>query len=321
MRTSRPQMPGLPARALPVLALVLPTCAALFAFSRAHAAEAPTAACKSTVSGDLRLHELNSKIFGNTRTIRVLLPPGYDAAENRARRYPVLYMLDGQNLFDACLSDVSHHEWGLDETVYRLTNAKQIPAMIVVGVDHAGKDRAHEYLPYKDYVGNPDMAEPAGKRFPDFLTSEVMPLIDGTYRTLQGHPNTALGGSSYGGVATLYALMAKPGSFGYGLIESPTMWVGMGQLVRDTSPLIAMPEKVFVAFGGKEADNPAGREKMIGLIRIVESNFRTAGYDESTFRFVLEPEAVHTETAWAQRLPGALTFLFGQWKETPAQGR
>ena len=193
------------------------------------------------------------------------MPPGYDAAENRARRYPVLYMLDGQNLFDACLSDVSHHEWTLDETVYQSGERKKIPAMIVVGVDHAGKDRAHEYLPYKDYVGNPDMAEPAGKRFPDFMTSEVMPLIDGKYRTLQGHPNTAIGGSSYGGVATLYALMAKPIHFGYGLIESPTMWVGMGQLVRDTSPLIAMPEKVFVAFGGKEADNPAGREKMIGL--------------------------------------------------------
>ncbi len=64
--------------------------------------------CKSTVSGDLRIHSLASDIFNNTRSIRVLLPPGYDAAENRSKRYPVLYMLDGQNLFDACLSDVSH---------------------------------------------------------------------------------------------------------------------------------------------------------------------------------------------------------------------
>src|SRR5688500_18052475 len=67
--------------------------------------------CKSTVNGDLRIHQLASNIFNNTRSIRVLLPPGYDAAENRGKRYPVLYMLDGQNVFDACLSNVSHTEW------------------------------------------------------------------------------------------------------------------------------------------------------------------------------------------------------------------
>ena len=290
-------------------------------FSAAALADSPATPCKSTVSGDLRLHPLESRIFGNTRTIRVLVPRDYDAPENRSRRYPVLYMLDGQNLFDACLSDVSHHEWGLDEIVYRLVADKKIPPMIVVGVDHAGKDRAHEFLPYRDYVGDPDMPEPAGKRFPDFLVQEVIPLVDGKYRTLPGQPNTGIGGSSYGGVATLYALMAQPGRFGYGLIESPTMWIGMGQLVRDTSPLVAMPVKVFVGFGGKEADNPVIVDKMIGLIRQVESNFRKEGYNDGTFRFVVEPEALHTESAWEQRLPGALTFLFGDWKETAAPAR
>lgn len=288
-------------------------CAGLLCAATANAADPPSG-CKSTVSGDLRLHTLESRIFGNSRTIRVLLPPGYDAPENQSRRYPVLYMLDGQNLFDACLSDVSHQEWGVDETVYRLVAGKKIPPLIVVGVDHAGKDRAHEYLPYKDYVGGPDMGEPAGRRFPDFLTSEVMPLVDGRYRTLQGQPNTGIGGSSYGGVASLYALLAKPGNFGYGLIESPTLWVGMGQPVRDTDPLIALPAKVFIAFGGKEADDPAVSGKMIGLVRRVEANFRAAGYDDSNIRVVIEPEALHSEPAWAGRLPGALTFLFGEWR-------
>jgi predicted alpha/beta superfamily hydrolase len=273
--------------------------------------------CKSTVSGDVRLHQLDSRIFGNTRTIRVLLPPGYDLPENRARRYPVLYMLDGQNLFDACLSDVSHHEWGMDEIVYRLVAEKKIPPLIVVGVDNAGKNRTHEYLPYKDFAGDPEMDEPAGKRFPEFMTREVMPLVDGKYRTLQGQPNTGIGGSSYGGVATLYALMARPNAFGYGLIESPTMWIGMGQLVRDTSPFIAMPRKVFFGFGGKEAD-PMIVGKMIGLIRQVVSNLTAAGYDDSNVRFTIDPDALHTEAAWEKRLPEALTFLFGDWKETPA---
>ena len=288
-------------------------CAGLLCAATANAAD-PLSGCKSTASGDLRLHSLESRIFGNSRTIRVLLPPGYDAPENQSRRYPVLYMLDGQNLFDACLSDVSHQEWGVDETVQRLVAERKIPPLIVVGVDHAGKDRAHEYLPYKDYVGGPDMGEPAGKRFPDFLTGEVMPLVDGRYRTLQGQPNTGIGGSSYGGVASLYALLAKPGHFGYGLIESPTLWVGMGQPVRDTDPLIAMPARVFMAFGGKEADDPAVSDKMIGLVRRVEANFRAAGYDDSNIRVVIEPEALHSEPAWASRLPGALTFLFGEWR-------
>lgn len=290
-------------------------CAGLLCSATAMTAEAPPD-CKSTVTGDLRLHVLESRVFGNTRTIRVLLPPGYDAPENRSRRYPVLYMLDGQNLFDACLSDVSHREWGVDETVRRLVAERKIPPLIVVGVDHAGKDRAHEYLPYKDFVGGPDMAEPAGKRFPDFLAGEVMPLVDGQYRTLTGQPNTGIGGSSYGGVAALYALLAQPGRFGYGLIESPTLWVGMGQLVRDTDPLIAMPAKVFIAFGGKEADDPAVNDKMVGLVRRVEGNFRAAGYDDSNIRIVVEPEALHSEPAWAGRLPGALQFLFGEWRET-----
>jgi predicted alpha/beta superfamily hydrolase len=287
-------------------------------FSGASFAQAaPAATCKSTVSGDLHLHALKSTIFGNERTVRVLLPEGYGDAANKDRRYPVLYMLDGQNVFDACLSDVSRHEWGVDETVRQLVAGKKIPAMIVVGVDHAGKDRAREYLPYKDFVGNPDMDEPAGKLFPDFMTKEVMPLVDAQYRTLQGPANTGIGGSSYGGVASLYALLAKPNTFGYGLIESPTLWVGMGQLVRDTDPLVVMPQKVFVGFGGKEAGEPKFNDKMVGLIRQVETNFHAAGYDASNFRFVVDPDAEHTEAAWEKRLPGALTFLFGDWEPTP----
>jgi predicted alpha/beta superfamily hydrolase len=182
-------------------------------------------------------------------------------------------------------------------------------------VVHANEDHRRDLL-----LGNPDMPEPAGKRFPDFLVQEVMPLVDGRYRTLPGQPNTGIGGSSYGGVATLYALLAQPGRFGYGLIESPTMWIGMGQLVRDTSPFIALPVKVFFGFGGKEGD-PMIVGKMTGLIRQVVSNLEAAGYNESNVRFVVDPDALHTEAAWEKRLPDALTFLFGDWKETPPPAR
>lgn len=266
--------------------------------------------CKSTVSGDLRIHPLASRIFNNTRSIRVLLPPGYDTAENRSKRYPVLYMLDGQNLFDACLSDVSHEEWQLDETVYRLIREKAIPEMIVVGVDHASAKRAYEFLPYRDSF-NPDPQEPAGQRFPYFLA------VNGQYRTLTGQANTALGGSSYGGVATLYALLARPQAFGYGLIESPSIWVGMGQLIRDTSPLVAVPRKVFIAFGSGEMSPGEGERLVQGFFATVAANFKAAGYDDSNFRYVYEQGAKHTESAWAKRLPDALKFMFGDWKPQP----
>jgi predicted alpha/beta superfamily hydrolase len=272
--------------------------------------------CKSTASGDLRTHALASDIFNNTRSIRVLLPPGYDAAVNRSKRYPVLYMLDGQNLFDACRSEVSHEEWRLDETIYRLIREKAIPEMIVVGVDHAGAKRAYEFLPYRDSF-NPDLEEPAGKYFPDFLATEVLPFVNGHYRTLTGQGNTGLGGSSYGGVATLYALMARPQTFGYGLIESPSIWVGMGQLIRDTSPLVAVPRKVFMAFGSGEMSGGEGERLVQGFFATVAANFKVAGYDDSNFRYVYEQGAKHTESAWARRLPDALKFLFGDWKPQP----
>ena len=178
----------------------------------AAAAAVHAAECKSTVSGDLRIHSLTSKVFDNTRSIRVLVPPGYDAPENRNKRYPVLYLLDGQNLFDACLSDVSHAEWQIDETVYRLIREKAIPQLLVVGIDHAGVKRPYEFLPYRDHVGNPDMEEPAGRKFPDFLATEVLPFVNERYRTLTGHGNTGIGGSSYGGVATRYSWALAPRS-------------------------------------------------------------------------------------------------------------
>lgn len=296
--------------------LCLALCTGL-SVSAATRAQAAPAACTSTVTGDLRVHALKSTIFGNERKVRVLLPAGYGDAANRDRRYPVLYMLDGQNVFDRCSNEFNQKEWGVDETVQRLVADGKIPPMIVVGVDHAGMDRAREYLPYKDFIGNPDMDEPAGRLFPDFMTKEVMPLVDGQYRTLPGPPNTGIGGSSYGGVASLYMLLAKPNTFGYGLIESPTLWVGMGQLVRDTSPLVAMPSKVFMAFGGKESSDPAGNGKMVGLVRQVEANFHAAGYDATNFRTVVEADAEHNEAAWKGRLPDALTFLFGDLQRTP----
>src|SRR5207302_465729 len=114
--------------------------------------------------------------------LRVLVPDGYDLPANRARRYAVLYLADGQNVFDSTTSVFGPHEWRVDETVHQLVANGTIPPMIVVGVDDAGPiARSHEYLPYPDTSNarrDPNYdPNPQGKRYPDFMIREVMPFI------------------------------------------------------------------------------------------------------------------------------------------------
>src|SRR5829696_9076945 len=162
---------------------------------------------QSAVVGDLRPHQFRSEVFGNTRTIRVLLPRGYDEPVNRKRRYPVLYLNDGQNLFDASTSVFNPLEWRVDETLARLVGAREVEPLIVVGVDNAGRGgRANEYLPYPDAYLRPPLPNPEGSKYPDFLLREVMPFVNGLYRTSTDPGETGLGGSSYGALIALYTV-------------------------------------------------------------------------------------------------------------------
>lgn len=274
-------------------------------------AQTPTAKpCTPTVVGTVENFELKSTVFDNTRTVRVFLPPGYSEAANRDRHYPVLYMFDGQNLFDACLAYDHFHEWQVDETVTRLAGEGKIEPLIVVGLDNAGDKRAFEYLPWPDGVQNPGGPPTAGMRLPEFLIKEVMPVIEARYRVAKGRENTAIGGSSYGGVAALYVGLDAPIVFGKVLAESPILWVGNGQLVRETSVLAVGPIKVFMAYGGKEGDVAAADEAQVKMIKLVETNLKNALYSPSEVKFVFDPDAHHNEEAWAKRLPEALMFLF-----------
>jgi predicted alpha/beta superfamily hydrolase len=181
------------------LALVCAGISLFAAGARAHA-EA-LAAQTPPLSARIETHTLSDAVFGRTRALRVWLPAGYDP---RTTAYPVLYLLDGQNLFDAKLSTVSGQEWQVDETAQALINAGILPPMIVVGIDNAPAfGRAEEYLPWPDSAfPNPEQHTVKGARLPDFLRESVIPFIEARYRV--DATKRGLGGSSYGGLASLY---------------------------------------------------------------------------------------------------------------------
>jgi predicted alpha/beta superfamily hydrolase len=260
------------------------------------------------VTGDLRLHELHSRIFRNVRMLRVWLPPRYDEPGNAARHYPVFYLNDGQNLFDRETA-FAGVEWQVDETADRLIRQEVIPPLIVVGIDNTQADRIKEYLPYRSF--HPPVLRPQGKRYPDFLTTEVMPFVDERYRIAKGPENTGLGGSSLGALISLFSVMERPGVFGRLLLESPSLFVSNRRILKYSRHFRRWPEKVFIAMGTRESGQEDKDRQVIEDVHTLERCLRSAGLDESRLRVRIDEGATHCEGEWAKRLPEALTFLFG----------
>jgi predicted alpha/beta superfamily hydrolase len=271
------------------------------------------------VSGGLRLHELQSRVFRNTRMLRVLIPDGYDRPENSERRYPVLYLNDGQNLFDSTTSVLNPMEWQVDETVLALTAAGRIPPLIVVGIDNAGRrGRFKEYFPYVDQYLSPPEPDPQGKRYPDFLVDEVLPFVEARYRVLREPGSRGLGGSSAGALAAMYTVVARPGVFGRLLIESPSIYVDNSRILQDAASVATWPERIYLGAGTNEDGQPTCdpnsvvESELVRDIRLFERLLRRAGVDSRRISVTVTPCAVHNESAWAARLPDALRFLFGR---------
>lgn len=266
----------------------------------------------------LRLHEIKSRVFDTTRTLRVLVPAGYDDPSNRARRYPVLYLNDGQSLFDSTLAYFNHIEWRVDETVDSLVGRGAIPPLIVVGIDNGGRRRRpHEYLPYPDVSLQPPEPDPQGKRYPEFLIGEVMPFVGAHYRVLETPQHTGLGGSSYGGLVAVYTAAVRPGVFGRLLIESPSLYVDDGAVFRDAARQREWPARIYLGVGTNESGRPNCRPDapytpgIVTDVKRLKTLLRDAGVDSTRLRVVIEPCGVHDESAWARRLPAALVHLFG----------
>ncbi|MDZ4763484.1 MAG: alpha/beta hydrolase-fold protein [Chloroflexota bacterium] len=245
--------------------------------------------------------------LNNWRDIFVLLPPSYLRGD---KRYPVLYMQDGQNLFDWASSYSG--EWEVDETMVALERVLRLEC-IVVGVANGGMDRVHEYAPFID----PDYGGGRGDQYLDFLIDTLKPCIDSEFRTRSERAATGIVGSSMGGLISIYGYMSRPEIFGMCASMSGAYWFADKAIltyVGQTEP--PPPGRVYLDSGTGEKYEPPG-STLRGLARCfcddvqaVHAALITQGYqDETDVRYVQEIEGVHSETVWARRLPLALRFL------------
>jgi enterochelin esterase-like enzyme len=274
--------------------------------------------------GRLETVELTSRVFGNTRLLRVLLPPGYELEPER--RYPVLYLLDGQTLFDP-EDSYTGAAWEVDEAVSALLREHAIEPLIVVGIDNPGlHERPTELLPWFDEYLTPRLPNPRGRRFPGFLVEEVMPAVESRYRVLTGPEGAGLGGASYGGLMALYVAIHRPGVFGRLLVESPGFYVNDAAVLREAEPFHAWPRKISLEVGTNEegrdrCDEADTSSEAVRDVRRLESILRRSGLSDERLLVRVDVCAKHGERAYRRRFPGAMRFLYGTAKGGSFVGR
>jgi predicted alpha/beta superfamily hydrolase len=262
------------------------------------------------ITGTIKRLQVTGGGVWTVRDLLVWLPPGYDKPENAARKYPVLYLQDGQNVF--IKNATTPDEWGADETATRLINEGKIEPMIIVGIPHAGKNRATEYLPLPLLEKDQPYR---GKQYAEWLVGEVMPRVERAYRVKPGVENTAVGGSSFGAIISMHAATAFPDKIGKVLLESMSTNFGDGAVLKYFAAQKAWPKSIYFGMGGmergadpkSEATNKAMVQSASAFEALAKERQSASG---GTVVVVVDPKAEHNEVAWKARLPKALETLF-----------
>jgi predicted alpha/beta superfamily hydrolase len=231
----------------------------------------------------------------NSRDITLYLPPSYD--ENTAKRYPVLYMHDGQNLFDPATA-TNGVEWQVDESFDRLIGQGAVREAIVVGIDNT-PDRISEYTPTVDPTyggGNADA-------YLDFIQQTLKPYVDAHYRTLTDAPDTMMMGSSLGGLLSCYAGLTRSTVYGaVGCMSSSFWWDDESFTHTVQAYQGKKPVRIYLDAGGVD-DGQAQTETFRDALL---ADGWVSGDD---MLYVFDPDGAHNEASWAARLPTALEFL------------
>jgi predicted alpha/beta superfamily hydrolase len=294
-----------------LLTLAVACIAACAPTGRVHVETAPT----NMSAGRLEVIDFESRVFGNTRKLRIWLPGGYDDTGNREHVYPVLYLNDGQNIFDGATAAFGS-EWKADETATELLRSGRAQAVVIVGIDNAGRQRAREYLPWPDQSYSPPEPNPQGSRYAEFLSNEVLPFVEQRYRIARQREGRALGGSSYGALITMHVALTRPELFSRFLLESPSFYVDSAHILRDARATKLSMDRVFLGVGTNELARPNCGEhpdnvEAVNNVRELVAILARAGLREGDqTMLVVEQCAVHNEGAWAGRFPAALEFLF-----------
>ncbi len=261
-----------------------------------------------TLTGDVRHYRsFHSTLLRNDRDLVIYLPPGYDT--NPKARYSVLYLHDGQNLFDGATSFIPGKEWQIDETAQRLIAAGKREPLIIVGINNTGKDRIDEYTPVQDAKrkmgGKADL-------YGRMLVEELKPLIDANYRTIPDAQHTGLGGSSLGGLVSLYLGLKYPKVFGRLAVVLPSVWFADKHIVTNANALTAKPKvRIWMDMGTKEGGYAEDAQKAVSDARLLRDTLVKKGWKSGKDLQYFEAEgAEHNESAWAERVERILTFLF-----------
>ncbi len=241
--------------------------------------------------------------LGRTRRVWVYLPPDYASS---GKAYPVLYMHDGQNVFDAATSYAG--EWGVDEALDSL-HAAGDPGVIVVAVDNGQQQRMNEYSPWI----HPQHGGGEGDEYADFLANTLKPHVDARYRTRPGPESTGIMGSSMGGLISLYAALRHPEVFGRVGVFSPSLWFSDSVFVAARAGVAsgARPRMYFVS-GGSEGPGTAPRIVVVSQQRMIDT-LAAAGWTVGTDVLAAAPDdGEHREWFWRREFPAAYRWLFGE---------
>lgn len=247
-----------------------------------------------------RYEQFPSVHLPDPRDIVVYIPPGYD--DEPARQYPVLYLNDGQNLFDADEAYVPGETWQVAERADALILGRKVEPLIIVGVHHAGTKRITEYTPTTTRRLGGGQADAYGR----LLVQELKPFIDATYRTRADAEHTGLGGSSLGGLVTLHIGLRHADVFRRLAVLSPSVWWDRRVILREVREARPRPPlRIWLDIGTAE-----GR-RALDDVRLLRAGLEKAGWvDGVDLRYAEYEGARHAETAWAARFGETLAWLF-----------
>ena len=246
------------------------------------------------------VRNFHSRFLPDDRDISIYLPVLY-RSESR-RRFPVFYLHDGQNLFDGRTSYVVNRTWRAHTTADALTRDGLIEPVILVGIANTGVRRMDEYTPTRDAVRGGG----EGGRYGRLLAEDLKPFIDARFRTLPEPENTALGGSSLGGLITLALGLEYPDIFGKLAVMSPSVWWDNRSLLSLVNAIRSKPElKIWLDMGTAEGLRHL-RDTDLLHRRLILRGWK----DDVDLKYVRIPGAIHDEEAWANRFDQVLRFLF-----------